>query len=129
MATRRSFDTELPRTTRVVVMSCDAPGCLRQVRRAPRIIIPSRTPFDPTHRPIRVMTTLHCCDAHRDIFDPREWLTDQRKADVERVACARRPAGFRPDFEDVRVELVLVTTPEYRRFLADVLGGSTHVVA
>lgn len=129
MSTQRTFETDLPRTVRVVVMSCDAPGCLHQVRRAPRILVPSKTPFDPTHRPIRVMTTLHYCEQHRSAFDPREWLTDARKAGVEKLARVKRPHGFIPDFDAATVELVLTTTPEYRRFLADTLGSNVHVVS
>jgi len=34
-----------------------------------------------------------------------------------------------PDFEAVRVEPVLVTTPEYLAFMRDILGSNIHVVA
>ena len=104
------------------VMHCDVPGCLAMVRRAPRIVLPSRTPLAPGHAPLRVMTTLHYCDAHRATFQPALYWTDAIKRRVEIQARALRPADFRPDFEAARVEMVLVTTPEYRAFCCGTLG-------
>ena len=128
MTTARVTDTEFAERHPVVIMHCDAPGCLRQVRRAPRIIVPSRTPLEPGHRPVRIMTTLHYCDAHAHVFDQREYLTDRRKSEIENFARHRRPLRWKPDFDAARIEAVLVTTPEYRRFLSYILGGA-HVVA
>jgi len=127
MSTQRTHETEL--ATPVVIMTCDVAGCLRQVRRAPRIIIPSRTPAVIGHRPIRVMTTLHYCEFHARVFDAREWLTDANKRRVELAARLKRMPDFVPDFEAVRVEPVLVTTPEYLAFMRDILGSNIHVVA
>lgn len=104
-----------------VMMTCDAPGmvrCARQVRRAPRIVVPHKDRLAPNMPAIRIMTTLHYCDAHAHCFDPADWLTDANKAKVEDCARRFRQPGFRPDFEAVQVEPVLVTTPEYRRFMA-----------
>lgn len=100
-----------------VAMKCDAGFCLDEVRRAPRIIIPSKMPFEPGHDPIRMMTTLHFCEAHRFAFNLAAYWTDKEKASVERRAKEIRPHGFKPDFEAASIELVLVTTPEYRAFL------------
>lgn len=100
-----------------VVMSCDHAGCLQLVRRGPRIVIPSRTPFEPGHRPVRIMTTLHYCELHQGEFDVAAYLTGAQKARVEGTARLLRPASFRPDFERAFAETVLVTTPEYRKFL------------
>ena len=108
------------------MMTCDgATGplhCGRQVRRAPYMRIPSKTPGVPGHKPLIVMTTLHYCEEHRDSFDPAVYWTDKQKARLEAVAKKRRPAEFRPDFENVTVKHVLVTTPEYRQFMASRLG-------
>jgi hypothetical protein len=113
----------------VVVMVCDAPGCLRQVRRAPRIVIHSTTPLAPGHRPFKVMTPLHYCDQHFTCFDPREWLNDANKRRVEAALKRIRPPDFLPDFERPVTEPVLVTTPEYLAFMQAALGSNVHVVA
>lgn len=107
------------------VMTCDVVGCRRQPRRAPRIIIPS-TVFELDHPALRIMTTLHYCEDHRGAFDLAAYWTDAIKARVEKVAKAKRPLTWKPDFEHARFELVLVTTPEYRQFLQDM---GMHVVA
>lgn len=127
MSTQRTYETEL--ATPVVVMRCDAPGCIRQVRRAPRIVIPSRTPLVIGHRSIRVMTTLHYCDDHAGCFNQHAWLTAKNKQRVEAHARVCRPLDWRPDFERVHAEPVLVTTPEYQAFMRYVLGDQVHVVA
>lgn len=105
-------------TTRLV-MRCDHPGCNNQVHRAPRIVVPSQTPFEPLHRPIKVMTELHFCQPHATdkALDPQAYLTPREKANIEQIARQHRPAEFKPDFEAAVVQWVLVTTPEYRAFL------------
>lgn len=104
-----------------LVMHCDVPGCLHLVARAPRLIVPSRTPGLPLHRPVRVMTTLHYCEPHVQTqpVKPADVLNDKMKAKIEGHAKIGRPDGFRPDFEAAFIEWVLVTTPEYRAFLRD----------
>ena len=103
-------------------MRCDHSGlvCLREVRRAPRIVVPSCTPWEPGHAPLRVMTTLHYCELHKGEFNLDGYWTGAIKARLERVAKRKRPLGFRPDFEAARCEQVLVTTPEYRAFLYEI---------
>lgn len=101
----------------LVVMTCDCSGCLREVRRAPRVIVPG-TPASPPAPPIRIMTTLHYCNIHHTAFDLADYWTDAIKARVESVARATRPFTWRPNFEAATTELVLTTTPEYRAFLA-----------
>ena len=100
-----------------VMMTCDNSGCRGQVKRAPRIVVPSRTPMLPGHAPIRIMTTLHYCEAHRTAFDVSSYWTDLIKRRAEDTARRIRPTLFRLDFEAATVELMLVTTPEYRQFL------------
>lgn len=104
-------------------MSCDASlpvgACLREVRRAPRIVIPAIWSGTPQF-PLRIMTTLHYCEEHRDAFDLATYLSGPQKARIEREARFKRGADFRPDFEKARYELVLVTTPEYREFMQHV---------
>lgn len=101
-----------------LVMVCDHPGCRRVPDRAPRMAIPSRTPNEPGHKAVRIMTDLHyCLPHHHGAFDPAVWLSDANKAMVEAQMAPRRPADFKPDFEAVRVEWLLVTTPEYHEFL------------
>lgn len=100
-----------------LALTCDVPGCLRQVRRAPRIVVPSTAPRDFGHRPMRVMTTLHYCEEHRDSFNVSEYWNDANKVRLEARAKRLRPLGWKPDFENSFCEMVLVTTPEYRAFL------------
>jgi hypothetical protein len=101
-------------------MHCDHAGCARQVRRAPRILVPSKTPFALGHAPIRIMTTLHYCEIHRLVFDPASYFTDAVKTMVEARARILRPIGFQCDFEQAVAVPVLVTTPEYRAFLQEI---------
>lgn len=102
-----------------LVMRCDHPGCRDQVHRAPRIVVPSRTPLEYGHKPIKVMTELHYCQPHATplALDVQRWLTPGEKRNIEQLARTHRPAEFKPDFEAARLEWVLVTTPEYRLFL------------
>ncbi len=100
-----------------ICMRCDHNGCFREVRRAPRICVPSRTPWEPGHRPVRIMTTLHYCEQHRGEFRAASYWTDALMRKVEDCAARGRPPGFKPEFDRAWVELVLVTTPEYREFL------------
>jgi hypothetical protein len=102
-----------------VVMHCDVPGCLDMVKRAPRVVLPSKTPFELGHTPLKIMTTLHYCETHRGTFHLGLYWTDKIKRRAEDRARQIRPYGFRCDFEAARVEMVLVTTPEYRAFMRD----------
>ena len=113
-----------------VMLTCDHPGviaCGRQVRRAPCIVVPSRTPLEPGHRPMKIMTTLHFCDEHRNSCQPGEYWNGKNKQRLDTRAAITRPHGWRPDFEASTIELVLVTTPEYRAFLAEI--GVSNVEA
>lgn len=102
---------------RAVTMVCDVTGCKQQPRRGPRVVIPGRTPLELGHAPLRVMTPLHYCELHRNHFDVAAWLTDAEKANIERIGRRVRPLGWKPDFDAVRIEHLLITTPEYREFL------------
>ncbi|HEV2673386.1 MAG TPA: hypothetical protein VGV37_02525 [Aliidongia sp.] len=108
--------TDAPRFPHLV-MSCDHVGCRHVVRFAPRILVPSVTWFDPHHRPLRMMTTLHYCDLHWPEFKLEDLLTPDIKVRFEQAARRARPIGFKCEFERAQVERVLVTTPEYRAFL------------
>ena len=107
-----------------LVMSCDHVGCKAVVRFAPRILVPSVSWFDPSHRPLRMMTTLHYCQLHWPEFTLADALTPALKLRFEAAARKARPIGFKPDFDKARVEPVLVTTPEYRAFLAHLAFGA-----
>jgi hypothetical protein len=117
------------------IMRCDHTAfiCLAQVARAPIIVIPSVTAFAPNHLPLRIPTPLHYCEHHagsvsstrRGGFDVQTYLSGAQKARIEHLARLLRPDDFRPDFEAAFADLVLVTTPEYRRLLVHI--GATHV--
>lgn len=101
-----------------VHMSCDHTSfiCPREVRRAPRIVVPARELIDM--RRLKIMTHLHYCDAHAWDFKPAEYWTDANKHRLETVAHLKWPVmPWKPDFDRSYVEMVLVTTPEYRDFL------------
>lgn len=101
-------------------MICDGNGgrCPHTPMRAPRLVVPSRLALvAPDHAPIRVMTTEHYCELHRGEPKIGDYLTDAVKARIEAVARRTRPVGFQCDFDKATLELVLVTTPEYRAWL------------
>ena len=98
-------------------MICDHIGCRNQPARAPRLVVPSRTPLLWGHSSLKMMTTLHYCEPHRGEIDPDDLLTGKVKAEFEALARKQRPLGFQCDFEYSFVEYVLVTTPEYREWL------------
>jgi hypothetical protein len=102
-------------------MTCDGSElitCIREVKRAPRVIVPAR-PECPAENPLRLMTTLHYCDSCAVLrpLDVHAWLAEPgRKRRIEALARAQRGPDFKPDFEAATVELLLTTTPEYREF-------------
>jgi len=104
-----------------VTMTCDHTGCKNEAAWAPRILIPSKTPFAAGNHPIRVMTTLHCCELHRGMFKLEDILDGKLKAKVEATANRVRVIGFKPEFEQAKLEYVRVTTPEYRAFLGKIV--------
>lgn len=108
------------------LMRCDHTGliCLAEVRRAPIIVIPPVEMIDRTYRAIRIPTTLHYCERHRGDFDVQTYLSMAQKTRIERAAKLMRPADWRPDFDAALADLVLVTCPEYRRFLV-YIGATT----
>ena len=105
-------------------MICDHPGCKHEPIRAPRLVVPSASPRDAGHRPVRVMTTLHLCPAHIGTLKAADLLTPRLKARIEDRCRIDRPLGFRPDFDRAVIEHVLITTPEYRAFASRVLADA-----
>lgn len=110
---------------RYAQMRCDGGmgGCGNSVARAPRIIVPPK-PFlmGVSPEPRRVWTTLHFCQPHVEQQEREQLLqrllTDQMKANVEKVAKIKWTHEYKPDFDHAYIEWVLVTTPEYRQFLS-----------
>ena len=106
---------------RFAQMRCEVAGCTWQAIRTPRIVVPSRTPFEPgMGEPLRMMTTLTFCDPHRGRCEDIEAFlaAEGVKAGFEAMAKKRRPHGWRPDFAAARLEWLLTTTPQYRKFTA-----------
>jgi hypothetical protein len=102
-------------------MICDHVGCRNTPMRAPRVVVPAKTNFMlPEQRPMRVMTTLHYCELHKHEVKLEDLLNAKMRADIERTAKVKRPLGYRCDFESAFVELVLITTPEYRAFMQSI---------
>lgn len=92
--------------------------CKNTPMRAPRLVVPSQTPDAWDHPPLKMFTTLHFCELHKGLVAVSDLLQPNVKRDMERAAKLKRPLGFKPDFEKAFIEYVLVTTPEYRKFLA-----------
>lgn len=90
--------------------------CKNTPTRAPRLIVPSRTPLACGHRPLRLFTTLHYCELHKGEVSAEDLLRPRVKADFEALARRARPLDFKCDFEAAWIDYVLTTTPEYRRF-------------
>lgn len=99
-------------------MICDHIGCKNEPMRAPRVVVFSVTPFELGHRPLKMMTTLHYCELHKGELKVEDLLPKKIKRDFEAIAKKKRPLDFKCDFEHAMIEYVLVTTPEYRAFLA-----------
>lgn len=111
-----------PLTTRR--FQCDGEvGCPNQVMRAPRMIVPHTFKVGQLfQKPRHMFTDLHYCEIHRARLDDKKLvqalLSPKVKADFERAAKLKWPMGYVCDFERAYIEWVLVTTPEYRAFLA-----------
>lgn len=116
---------------RYAQMNCDSItqlGCKLPPIRAPRLEVFPRDRIGLTlvniAEPIRKFTTLHYCERHKAectvelILDSRSpygaWSI---RGEIERIAKARWPHDWKPDFERARIVWMLTTTPEYRRFL------------
>lgn len=91
--------------------------CKNSVARAPRLVVPSRTPEVLGHFPLKRFTTLHYCELHKGELKVEDLLTAKLKRALEADARAERPLGFRCDFDSAVIDFVLTTTPEYRHFL------------
>jgi hypothetical protein len=106
-----------------IEMTCDHQStltlgrCRNSVMRAPVLYVPSQTPDEPGHRPMRRFTTLHFCELHKHELQVSDVLSAKIKRDMEIDARRERPADFKPDFEMAWLDFVLCTTPEYRGFL------------
>lgn len=108
---------------RFAQMRCDgAFGCRNSVARAPRLQVPPKPFILGGPKNLRMMTTLHYCERHAQQTPPpvtaEALLRPKLIADFERIAKLKWPHDIVPDFEAAWIEWVLVTTPEYRRFLA-----------
>lgn len=99
-------------------MICDHIGCKIEPMRAPRVVVFSVTPFAVDHRPLKMMTTLHYCEQHKGELKLEDLLGKKVKREFEVIAKQKRPLDFKCDFEHAIIEWVLITTPEYRGFLA-----------
>jgi hypothetical protein len=90
--------------------------CPNTPSRAPRLIVCSKTPFAPDHKPIKMFTTLHYCELHKGELKAEHLLSARVVRDFEECARLKRPHGFKCDFDKAFIEFVLTGTPEYRRF-------------
>jgi hypothetical protein len=91
--------------------------CKNSVMRGPRLVVPSRTPLEIGHWPMKRFTTLHYCELHKGELKVEDHADAALKRELEADARVERPHGFKCDFEKAGIDFVLTTTPEYRRFL------------
>jgi hypothetical protein len=113
---------------RFAQMRCDGAmaRCALPPERAPRIVVPAR-PFLPWGpQPLRMWTTLHYCERHKHECTVETALGDRDKAQLEQIAGRKWSQEYRPDFDMARIEWILVTTPEYRKFLEKIELGIVH---
>lgn len=110
-----------------VRFTCDITGCKFDPYRAPAIFVPHRgngklSILDDEWRPVRMFTTLHFCEPHRAQLDQvalvQRLLTPAIKVQIETTAKKKRHADFKVDFEAAWLDWLLLSTPEYRKFLA-----------
>ncbi|HEV2187516.1 MAG TPA: hypothetical protein VGR70_09925 [Stellaceae bacterium] len=108
-------------SARFADMRCDGGmgGCKLSVARAPQIVVsPKPWIAGLSPQPIKVMTTLHFCELHKGSVTIEALLHDKIKAGIEARAKAKWPHEYKPDFEGAFINWILVTTPEYRKFLS-----------
>lgn len=122
---------------RYAQMHCDSSLILRcplPPIRAPRLCVFPRTTldFNPVFiaKPIYKFTTLHYCERHKGectvdkILDSRApWGPYTIRREIEEIAKRRWSHDMVPDFDNAKLEWMLVTTPEYRRFLEMIEEG------
>jgi hypothetical protein len=101
-------------------MICDHVGCNAVPTRGPRLIVPAKNWLLAGHKAVRMMTSLHYCELHRGDVKVSDLLRPNVKAEMEALAKRKRPLDFRLDFEAAFIEHVLVTTPEYRKWMSGV---------
>ena len=92
--------------------------CKNTPMRAPRLVVPSRTGTVASHPPLRIFTTLHYCELHTCDIKAADLLRANIRRDFEAAAKKNRALDFKCNFDKASIEYVLVTTPEYRTFLA-----------
>lgn len=112
--------------------------CINTPTRAPRVVVCSRTPGEPDHRPLKMFTTLHYCELHKGELTLDQLLQPKVKRDFEEAARKKRPLDFKCNFDPYDpaqgadggafIEYVLTTTPEYRAF-EEALGAGGMVRA
>lgn len=99
--------------------------CGNTPTRAPCLVVCSKTPGEPGHKPLKMFTSLHYCEWHKGEVELEDLLRPKIIRDFEAAARIKRPVGFVCDFDPydpatgkggALIEYVLTTTPEYRRF-------------
>lgn len=112
--------------------------CPNTPTRAPRLVVCSKTPAEPGHKPLKMFTSLHYCELHKGELKLGDLLQPKVIRDFEEAARRKRPDGFKCDFDPYApaqgadggafVEYVLTSTPEYRAF-EEALGAGGMVKA
>lgn len=106
---------------------CDGdPACKIPPKRAPKIVVCNLFKgvgqIGPQYRSLTMYTAVHYCENHILALDEAKLaaalLTPEFKRGFEDAARKKRASDFVCDFETAKLEWELVTTPEYRRFLA-----------
>lgn len=106
-----------------LTMRCDgAAGCKNVVEYAAAAWVPSRFPLRPGHEQLRMITDLHCCEAHRGFVDREAFFSDAIKATFEGAARKKRPVDFVCEFDNSMITYLDVREDEYKGFLMSPRG-------
>lgn len=115
-----------------MIMHCDTlilgQPCPLDPRNGLRVVVPAVDWSTPGHVPLRMFTPLHYCDRHWEAKPVKieDLLRDKQKAEFEAIARAKRPDGYKCDFDAAFIERILTTTPEYQGYMQTLKLAFAH---
>jgi len=103
-------------------MICDHVYCKAMPTRGARLVVPAKGLYAFVFKPLKVMSTYHFCELHIGEIKLADMLRPHIRQQLEAMAKGARRRGpeFVCDFDHAFIEYVLVTTPEYRRWMEQI---------
>jgi hypothetical protein len=99
-------------------MHCEYAGCRLPALRSPVVHVPPRPQLHEVDD-LHLWSDVHYCERHVGDFTVEGVLRGAMLGVIEEMARRKwRDPALKPDFENARLEWLLVTTPEYRQWLA-----------